>query len=125
MHDQFIDKLCQKIADDRMKSEIVRVRKLLSEFVKTTNTFKTIINKKYDGDEDLVDNIKHLSLSEVRVCVTYKSWLGDDALPSTKKGLLEHWQEVKDHLSLTKREYLTLFGDIDEEVIAIVCEELY
>ena len=108
-----------------MKSETVRVMKLLSEFVKITNAFKTVINEKYDGDEDLVDDIKHLSLSEVRVCITYKSRLGDDALPSMKKGLLEYWQEVKDCLSLTKGEYLTSFRDINKEVIVIVCEELY
>jgi len=124
-YDQFIDELHQKIADDRMKSETVHNRKLLLEFVKTTIAFKTIINEKYDGDEDLVDDIKHLSLSEVRICITYKSQSGDDALPSTKKSLLEHWQEVKDCLLLTKGEYLKLFGDIDKEVIAIVCKELY
>ena len=102
----------------------MRIRKLLLEFVKTTNAFKTIINEKYDGDEDLVDDIKHLLLSEVRVCLTYKSRSGD-ALPSTKKRLLEYWQEVKDRLLLTEGEYLTSFRDIDEEVIAIVYEELY
>ena len=90
-YNEFIDELHQKIADDRMKSKVVRIRKLLLDFMKTMNTFKAIIHDKYGGNEDSIDDITHLSITKVKVCMNFKTRPGDNPLPLTKKGLLDHW----------------------------------
>ena len=46
-------------------------------------------------------------------------------MPSTKKKLLEHWEETKGRLDLTDVEYLMIFSKVMEDVVAIILDELY
>ena len=44
---------------------------------------------------------------------------------STKKKLLEHWEEIKGRLDLTDVEYLMIFSKAMEDIVTIVLDELY
>ena len=81
-------------------------------------SFKRIIKEKFDDDEDSIDDISKLSISNIRVLVHLKFRPNDDTLPTTKKELLKHWENTKDRYSLVDDiEYLSLFGNTINEVI--------
>ena len=58
--------------------------------MKTTNAFKGIIQKKYGGDEDEMNDISKLSLSEIRICVNHKHRPEDKVIPTSIDTLNEH-----------------------------------
>ena len=105
--------------------EVVRIRKLLHSFMKTTKAFKGIVQKKYGGDEDKMNDISKLSLSEIRICVNHKHQPEDEAIPTSKKELLTHWMNTKHRDALTEVEFLITSTTASEDVIAILGEELY
>ena len=57
--------------------------------------------------------------------MTFKMRPDDDAVPSTKKGLLERCSNIKSRAALSPFEYITLFSKVEASIVLEVMDEMY
>ena len=93
--------------------------------MKIKKAYHKIVDEKYDRDVDGVCDISHLSVSEIKVCVQFKSRPDDEPLPSRKKELLDRWELTKDRFHWDEEEFLVLCANTTEDIEAMVTDDLY
>ena len=91
---------------------------------KNCAAFDDVIKNKFNGNLEAADDLsRQASTSELKICVVCKKRPNDDAVPTTKKPLLERWNNTKGREVLSNYEYLTLFGNTTSEIIRLLLDE--
>ena len=74
--------------------------------------------------ESIIGNFK-LKVSEIKMCVQFKSRPEDDLFLMPKKNFFSQWSKTKDHNSLTEVKFLTPLRNSNEDMIVELIKEIH